>query len=48
MSNCTKLQDHLPDPNAIFNHEWLTNPEIKITISLLHYEQKEAIFKLPI
>ena len=48
MSNCTKLQDHLPDPNAIFTHEWLTNPEIKITISLLHYEQKEAIFKLPI
>lgn len=47
-SNSTKLQDHLPDPNGVFKHEWLAKPQLVITVSLLKWQEKDAIFKLPL
>ena len=45
-----KLTDHLPDAHGIFNHEYFENFEDKVTITyqLLHIDQKEYLFKLPI
>ena len=45
-----KLTDHLPDTHGIFKHEFFENFEDKVTITyqLLHIDQKEYLFKLPI
>ena len=35
--NCTKLTDHFFDPNGIFYHEYLSGPEIDMTIQLVDW-----------
>jgi hypothetical protein len=44
-----KLLDHLDDPHKIFKHDLPADFQcVTITTSLLDWEQKEAVFKLPI
>jgi len=46
--NHPKLTDHLPDPNNIFRTEWLSQANVKITFTLLEWQQKDYIFKIPV
>lgn len=47
-ANHPKLIDQIPDPNNIFRAEWLCQANVRITLTLLDWQQKDYIFKIPV
>lgn len=47
-ADCAKALDHLPDPKSVWQHEWLKEGNLQITVRLIEWEQKDYLFRIPV